>query len=55
MNPLDRLLEWWRGFQDPFDWDYPDSEPGFRDSDMDCPDTMPTSPGALDSDLGRLD
>ncbi len=23
--------------------------------DMECPDTQPTSPGALDSDLGRLE
>lgn len=37
----------------PFDWDYPDSTPPL-DSDFGCPDTEPTSPGALDSDLGRL-
>lgn len=23
--------------------------------DLECPDTQPTSPGALDSDLGRLE
>lgn len=23
--------------------------------DMECPDTQPTSPGALDSDMGRLE
>ena len=37
----------------PFDWSFPDSHPPVPDG-MDCPDTQPTSPGALDSDLGRL-
>jgi hypothetical protein len=42
---------------DPFDveerWD--DSFPHMDDAELECPDTQPTSPGALDSDLGRLD
>lgn len=38
---------------DVFDSDYPASAPPI-DSDFGCPDTEPTSPGALDSDLGRL-
>lgn len=42
-----RLVQWWRDVQEPldvFDSDFP--------ADMQCPDTQPTSPGALDSDLG---
>ena len=37
--------------EDPFDMDFPDSAPPME---LDCPDTQPTSPGALDSDLARL-
>lgn len=60
---LDALAIRWRQFRDacrePFDVyeddldsDYPDlSGPP---AGLDCPDTQPTSPGALDSDLGRL-
>lgn len=46
------LVDLWRSWQEPFDWAAdPDSDfPG----DMDCPDTQPTSPGALDSDRGRV-
>jgi len=41
----------WDGdFTDSDPWDYPN----FQDALMDCPDTQPTSPGALDSDLGDL-
>ncbi len=45
-----RLVQWWRDVQEPldvFDSDFPAA-------DMECPDTHPTSPGALDSDLGEL-
>lgn len=64
------FADWWRAVEEPFDcWDsdYPDSTPpGFVDSDqfrfvpeiprgMRAPDTEPTSPGALDSDLSRLE
>lgn len=58
MNYLRRLHNWWRELlnscREPWpDWDdgYPDSEPI---PDMECPDTQPTSPGALDSDHARL-
>lgn len=50
------LWGWWAWRQvpeDPFDMGYPDSYPPV-DSDFECPDTEPTSPGALDSDLARL-
>ncbi len=47
------LIEWWRAVEEPFDIDFPDSAPPISD-DFDCPDTQPTSPGALDSDLARL-
>lgn len=51
-----RVTRWRREVAEPFDvWDadYPDSAPPVP-PDLDCPDTQPTSPGALDSDLGRL-
>lgn len=35
-----------------FDPHYPNSSP--PNCGLDCPDTQPTAPGALDSDLGRL-
>lgn len=61
MTWLGRLWTRWRAWRDevaePFDcWDsdYPNSAPPV-DSDFGCPDTQPTSPGALDSDLGRLE
>jgi hypothetical protein len=46
------LLRWWRDWrrEEPFDLAYPDSTEDL----MDCPDTQPTSPGALDSDPERL-
>lgn len=62
-----RLTSWRREIEEPFDVNYPDSTPpGFTDSDqfqfvpeippgMRAPDTEPTSPGALDSDLSRLE
>jgi hypothetical protein len=50
------VLDAWRN---PFDiwpdsepWD--DSFPSMRDDEMDCPDTQPTHPGALDSLTGEL-
>jgi len=49
------LLDWWREVQEPFDVDStPNSAPA-PDSDFGCPDTQPTAPGALDSDLSRLE
>ena len=57
------MIEWIRRFIDavrnPFDFadtDVPDSAPDFMDSDFHfgAPDTQPTSPGALDTDPGRL-
>ncbi len=48
------LIEWWRKVKEPFDWDFPYSQPSMRDDALECPDTQPTSPGALDSDLGDL-
>lgn len=58
MSWLRRVLatwrQWWREVEDPlWDGNFPDSAPPALDG-MDCPDTEPTSPGALDSDLGRL-
>lgn len=53
-----RLLERWRQWRsdvaDPFDMDFPDSAPP-TPSDLWCPDTQPTSPGALDTLPGRLE
>jgi len=53
-----RLVDWWRGVQEPFDVDFPDSDlGGYADrtpEGIDCPTTQPTSPGALESDLGGL-
>jgi len=46
-------LAWRNAPEDPFDLEYPDSAPA-PESDFGCPDTEPTSPGALDSDLSRL-
>jgi hypothetical protein len=51
---LRRLIHWKREVEEPFDWAYPDSHPPTPE-DLDCPDTQPTSPGALDSDLQRLE
>lgn len=61
MNWLRRLRDWWRELCDacgePWpEWedDYPDSTPPIPDG-FDCPDTQPTSPGALDTLPGRLE
>jgi len=58
---LRRLREWWRelieAWREPLDvWDddFPDSSPPIPD-DFDCPDTRPTSPGALDTLPRRLE
>lgn len=42
---------------DPFDVDedWEDSFPSMRDDELECPDTQPTSPGALDTLPGRLE
>jgi len=50
------LRNWRKEVSEPFDWAYPDAPDSHPpvDSDFECPDTQPTSPGALDSDLGRL-
>lgn len=53
INLWHRFTGWWFEVEEPFDIDYPSSEPP-PDSDFGCPDTQPTAPGALDSDLGRL-
>jgi hypothetical protein len=63
-----RVTSWRREIEEPFDMNFPDSTPpGYSDSapfgrfvpesppGMEAPDTMPTSPGALDSDLSRLE
>lgn len=55
----DRLLRWWNDVQEPFDVfdSVPNSQPQpdwLDQHELDCPDTQPTSPGALDSDLGDL-
>lgn len=62
-----RVTGWRREVEEPFDINYPDSTPpGFVDSDQlryppeiphgwPPPTTMPTSPGALDCDLDRLE
>lgn len=49
------LLEWRREISEPFDFDFPDSEPALPDDCLDCPDTQPTSPGALDTLPARLE
>lgn len=49
-----RLRDWLHEIEEPFDFDFPDSAPPVPD-DLECPDTEPTSPGALDSDLSRLE
>lgn len=61
MNPLNWLAELWHHLRnwcgevgEPFDYAFPDSAPAVP-ADMDCPDTQPTAPGALDSDLARLE
>ena len=60
MNWLRRLRDWWRELcvacGEPWpEWedDYPDSTPPTLEG-FDCPDTEPTSPGALDTLPGRL-
>lgn len=56
MNAWAWIKSVWAAWKDPmdvFDDDYPDSHP-FTDPiplDADCPDTQPTSPGALDDDV----
>ena len=53
MNLLDRFLDWW--------WSARNGDDGWSNSyppiphDLECPDTQPTSPGALDSDHARLE
>jgi len=58
MTCLRRLLkrweQWRRDVEEPFDMDFPDSAPPIPDG-FDCPDTQPTSPGALDTLPGRLE
>ena len=55
-----RLVEWWREVQEPFDYGFPDPDEfgDFVDrtpEGLECPDTQPTSPGALDTLHGRLE
>jgi len=54
-------MAWWRdligAIEDPFDIEFPgyeDSDPGMP-AGLDCPDTQPTSPGALDTLPGNLE
>jgi len=54
---LDRLIDWWSDMRNELanvgeEWS--NSFPSIPEG-MECPDTQPTSPGALDSDLGRLE
>lgn len=54
MNLFERLLSWWWDLRNGSMGDeWSSSYPSMPD-DLECPDTQPTSPGALDSDLGRL-
>ena len=48
------MLRAWRDSFDIAEEDWSSSFPATPD-DIGCPDTQPTSPGALDSDLGRLE
>jgi len=50
---FDALVDWWWDIRNPFEESWDSSFPEIPD-DLGCPDTEPTSPGALDSDLGRL-
>ena len=48
MNCWQRLRQFFGA--DPFDCDeWQDSFPTMRDDELECPDTQPTSPGALDT------
>jgi len=51
---FNRWKQWRRNVEEPFDMDFPDSAPPIPDG-FDCPDTQPTSPGALDTLPGRLE
>lgn len=58
MNLFDRLVCWWwelRNWSDPQNVgeEWSNSFPSIPEG-LECPDTQPTSPGAPDSDLGRL-
>lgn len=56
MSLIDRLLSWWWDLRNggPQEDEWSSSYPAIPD-DLECPDTQPTSPGALDSDMGRLE
>ena len=53
MTWFDRLVMWWSMRNDDKE-EWCNSFPSIPEG-MECPDTQPTSPGALDSDLGRLE
>lgn len=50
MSFFNRLVDWWWSVCNGEEWSnsYPEIP-----ADLECPDTQPTSPGALDSDLAR--
>lgn len=57
MTWLDRLIDWWSDMRNEsanVGEEWSNSLPSIPEG-MECPDTQPTSPGALDSDLGRLE
>lgn len=54
MTWFDRLVMWWWSMRNDDKEEWSNSYPAIPD-DLECPDTQPTSPGALDSDIGRLE
>lgn len=57
MTWLDRLIVWWSDMRNEsanVGEEWSNSFPSIPEG-MECPDTQPTSPGALDSDLARLE
>lgn len=57
MTWLDRLIDWWSDMRNEsanVGEEWSNSFPSIPEG-MECPDTQPTSPGALDSDHARLE
>ena len=53
MKWFDALVDWWWDIRNPFEGSWDSSFPEIPD-DLGCPDTEPTSPGALDTLPGEL-